>query len=31
VAPTDVVIAEKALARMIALPTSGERVKAEYF
>jgi len=31
VAPTDVVIAEKALARMIALPTSGERVRAQYF
>ena len=31
VAPTDVVMAERALARMIALPTSGERVRAEYF
>ena len=31
VAPSDVVLAEKALARMIALPTSGERVKAQYF
>ena len=31
VAPTDVVMAEKALARMIALPTSGERTPAQYF
>jgi len=31
VAPTDVIMAERALARMIALPTSGERVRTEYF
>ena len=31
VAPSDVIQAEHALARMIALPTSGERVRAEYF
>ena len=31
VSPNDVVMAEKALARIIALPTSGERVKAQYF
>jgi hypothetical protein len=31
VAPSDVIQAEHAIARMIALPTSGERVRAQYF